>query len=40
MSEGLFNTFCREYRLLSSELERRASATFADLHGAATTADL
>lgn len=40
MSEGLFNTFCREHRLLSNELERRASTEFADLQEAATTADL
>ena len=40
MTEGLFNTFCQEHRLLSLELERRASAEFVDLQRVSTTEDL
>lgn len=40
MTEGLFNTFCQEHRLLSLELERRASAEFVDLQRVSTTVEL
>lgn len=40
MTEGLFNTFCREHRLISIELRRRASAEFTDLQRATTTVEL